>query len=75
MGALHLQSNHDLYGNAIIGNNVQVFDSKNCIVHAKDAKKVVVQGLNGYIVAIKDDELLVCQLSEEQRIKQFSGEK
>lgn len=74
-GALHLQSNHDLYGNAIIGNNVQVFDSKNCIVHAKDAKKVVVQGLNGYIVAIKDDELLVCQLSEEQRIKQFSGEK
>ena len=35
-------------------------------------KKVVVQGLDGYIIAEKDNTLLICQLSEEQRIKQFS---
>lgn len=35
-------------------------------------QKVVVQGLNGYIVAEKDNTLLICKLSEEQRIKEFS---
>ena len=37
-------------------------------------KKVVVQGLDGYIVAEKDNTLLVCRLTEEQRIKDFSAE-
>jgi mannose-1-phosphate guanylyltransferase len=35
---------------------------------------VVVQGLDGYIVAEKDGKLLICKLSEEQKIKQYSGE-
>ncbi len=43
-------------------------------MHASDEKKVIVQGLDGYIVAEKNDTLLVCKLSEEQRIRQFSGE-
>ena len=32
------------------------------------------QGLDGYIIAEKDNTLLICQLSEEQRIKEFSAE-
>ena len=35
-------------------------------------KKVVIQGLNGYIVAEKDNTLLICRLEDEQRIKEFS---
>jgi mannose-1-phosphate guanylyltransferase len=35
---------------------------------------VVIQGLDGYIVAEKGDTLLICRLSEEQRIKEFSAE-
>ncbi len=73
-GSLLLQSQRDLYGNATIGKDIRIFDSKNCIVHATQARKVVVQGLDGYIVAEKDGTLLICKLSEEQRIKQFSGE-
>ena len=73
-GSLLAQTPHDLYGNAIIGQNIQLFDSKNCIIHTTEERKVVVQGLDGYIVAEKDDTLLICKLSEEQRIKQFSGE-
>ena len=42
--------------------------------HTTQEKKVVVQGLDGYIVAEKDDTLLICRLSEEQRIKEFSAE-
>ena len=33
--------------------------------------KVVVQGLDSYIVAEKNGQLLVCSLKEEQRIKEF----
>jgi mannose-1-phosphate guanylyltransferase len=51
-----------------------MYDSHNCIVHTTEAKRVVIQGLDGYIVAEKDGALLICMLSEEQRIKQFCGE-
>ena len=53
---------------------INLIESHNCIVHTTQEKKVVIQGLDGYIVAEKDDTLLICKLSEEQRIKQFSGE-
>ena len=73
-GSLHGQSKKDLYGNATIGENISLIESHNCIVHTTQEKKVVIQGLDGYIIAEKDDTLLICKLSEEQRIKQFSGE-
>ena len=53
---------------------INVFETNNCIIHTTQEKKVIVQGLNGYIVAENDNTLLICQLSEEQRIKQFTGE-
>ncbi|MDD6552223.1 MAG: mannose-1-phosphate guanylyltransferase [Prevotellaceae bacterium] len=74
-GSLLMQSHKDLYGNALIGQNIQVYDTRNTIVHTTQEKQVVVEGLDGYIVAEKDDVLLICKLSEEQRIKQFRGEK
>ena len=73
-GSLQQQSKKDLYGNALIGQDISVFESQNCIIHATQEKKVVVQGLDGYIVAENNDTLLICKLSEEQRIKQFSGQ-
>lgn len=71
-GSLLTQSKHDLYGNAVIGSGVSLYDTHNCIVHTTQEKKVVVQGLDGYIVAEQDNTLLICKLTEEQRIKQFS---
>lgn len=73
-GSLQQQSHKDLYGNACIGENIQMIESHNCIVHTTEEKRVIVQGLDGFIVAEKDGTLLICKLSEEQRIKQFSGE-
>lgn len=70
-GSLLTQTEHDLYGNTLIGPDVKVFDTTNCIIHTTGEKQVVVQGLDGYIVAEKNGTLLVCKLSEEQRIKQF----
>lgn len=73
-GSLLVQTKKDLYGNGVIGENVSLFDTHNCIVHTLDKKKVVIQGLDGFIVADDDNKLLICKLSEEQRIKQFSSD-
>ena len=71
-GSLLSQSQRDLSGNACIGPDIKVYESRNCIIHTTQEKRVVIQGLDGYIVAENDDTLLICRLSEEQRIKQFS---
>lgn len=73
-GSLLQQTKHDLFGNSLIGDNISIYDTKNCIIHTTEEKKVVVQGLDGYIVAEKDNTLLICKLSEEQKIKQYTGE-
>ena len=51
--------------------NIEMYESRNCVIHTTQEKKVVIQGLDGYIVAEKDNTLLICRLSEEQRIKEF----
>lgn len=71
-GSLHEHTPRDVYGNACIGQNISLYETRNCMIHMTQARKVVVQGLDGYIVAEKDGALLICKLSEEQRIKQFS---
>ena len=55
--------------------DIRLFDVKNTIVHASDAKTVVVQGLDGYIVAAKDGNILICRLADEQHIKEYSAPK
>lgn len=72
-GSLLAQSHRDEFGNALIGNNIQMVESKNNIVHTMNERKVVIQGLDGYIVAEEEGTLLICKLTEEQRIKIFSG--
>ena len=72
-GSLITLAEKDANGNAVVGNNVKLYESKNCMVHTSQERKVVIQGLDGYIVAEKDNTLLICKLSEEQRIKEFSG--
>ena len=71
-GSLRENVTRDRNGNAIIGENVSTYESRNCVIHCSQERKVVVQGLDGYIVAEKDNTLLICKLSEEQRIKLFS---
>ena len=73
-GSLHANTSKDPHNNALIGNNIHVYESRNCVIHTTQEKKVVVQGLDGYIVAEKNDTLLICRLTEEQRIKEFSEE-
>lgn len=71
-GSLHINSQKDIQNNVLVGKNIKMYESHNCIVHTSEEKKVVIQGLDGYIIAEKNNTLLICRLSEEQRIKEFS---
>ena len=72
-GSLRENVQQDRNGNAVIGSDIKTYETKNCVIHCAEERKVIVQGLDGYIVAEKDDTLLICKLSEEQRIKDFSA--
>ena len=73
-GSLHEQLKQDADGNAVVGEGIHLHHCKNCIVHAAQKKKVVVDGLENCIVADRDDRLLVCRLEDEQHIKEYSQE-
>jgi mannose-1-phosphate guanylyltransferase len=73
-GSLITLADKDAQGNATIGPRIELHETRNCIVHTSEERRVVIQGLDGYIVAEKGDTLLICRLSEEQRIKEFSAE-
>lgn len=70
-GSLHTLLPHDVQNNAYVGNNVKLYDCSNCIVHTSEEKQVVLEGLDGYIVAEKGNRLLVCKLENEQNIKNY----
>ncbi len=71
--SLHDKMKTDENGNGTVG-NVKLYECKDCIVHFENAKKVVLQGLDGYIVSEKNGQFLLCKRSEEQRIRDFSSE-
>lgn len=74
-GSLRTLLPQDEAGNAKVGGRVDMYNCRNCVVHAAEQRQVVLEGLEGYIVAEKDGRLLVCRLSEEQRIKDFAAGK
>jgi len=58
-------------GNAIVGEDVRMIDSTDCIVHVPGLSKVVIQGLDGYIVSQHGDRLLICRKDHEQKITEY----
>ena len=70
-GSLRTLLPQDENGNAVVGENVHLYGCRRCIVHAPNASSVVLEGLEDCIVVERDGRVLVCRLSEEQRIKDF----
>lgn len=69
--SLHEKLQPDAHQNTAVG-NVTFVDCMDNTVHCEDARKVVLQGLNGYIVSLKNGQLLICQRSQEQHIKEWN---
>lgn len=70
-GSLFTHIDKDQRENALIGDNIHMYDSNNCLVHVPKEKLVVLQGLDDYIIVESNDVLLVCKKQDEQKIKQF----
>jgi len=70
-GSLYDMSNKDEQENVTLKCQAIYYDSERNIVALPDDKLVVIQGLNDHIVAESDNVLLICEKSEEQRIRQF----
>ncbi|MBW6491420.1 MAG: mannose-1-phosphate guanylyltransferase [Lentimicrobium sp.] len=70
-GSLYETRQKDEAGNAVVGQHVMLYESRNCIVNVPKDKLVVLHGLDGYIVVEDNGILLVCRKGDEQQIRQF----
>ncbi len=59
----------DVNDNVVIGDNVFMADSRDCIVDTRNLKKVIVVGMEDCVIAENDGSLLVSKINEENRIK------
>jgi mannose-1-phosphate guanylyltransferase len=70
-GSLYASQRKDRKQNAVVGNNVFLYDTEGCEINIHPQKLAVIQGLEDIIVVQTDDVLLICKKNEEQRIKDF----
>ncbi len=55
----------------VIDGKTMLYDVKNSIIKTPSDRLVVLQGLDGYIVAEYDNVLMICKKEEEQSVKNF----
>lgn len=60
--------------NNVVDGNALLFDSQECMVKGDPENLIVVQGLNGYLVAQCDDVTLICKKDDEQRFREYVSE-
>ena len=57
--------------NNVFEANTLAYDTKDCIIQGPEEKLIVVQGLEGYLVADIDNVLLVCEKGNERQFRKF----
>ncbi len=73
-GSLYTHLDRDVEGNAVIGDNVHLFESENCIVNIPNGKTALLQGLQDFIVVEAHGILMIVKKDHEQRIKDYLKE-
>ncbi|CAN5355294.1 mannose-1-phosphate guanylyltransferase [soil metagenome] len=58
----------------VIDANALVYESTNCIIKGPKDTLVVLQGLEGYLVAACDNVVLICKKDEEQKFREFTSD-
>ena len=69
-GSLFEHTQHDAADNAVSGHAV-LEATQHSVVNVEEGYEAVVQGLDRYLVALRDKSLLVCRLDDEQDIKHW----
>lgn len=70
-GSLYENHKKDNACNAVSGNKIFLYDTKDCIINMPENKIAVIQGLKDYIVVESENTLLICKKEDEQQIRQF----
>jgi mannose-1-phosphate guanylyltransferase len=70
-GSLYTHFDADENGNAVVGNEVKMVDSENCLVHFPSNKKALIQGLKNAIVVESNGTLMIINMEDEQKIKEY----
>lgn len=70
-GSLHTLLAHDEADNAVVGDHVKMVNASHNMVRMPNGKQVVIEGVEGLIVAEHNGTLLICRLSDEQQIKDW----
>ncbi|MFT7900480.1 mannose-1-phosphate guanylyltransferase [Tenacibaculum ascidiaceicola] len=73
-GSLYNKLGKDTHQNATVGATTIFKDANGNMVSTKNGKKVVVQGLQDFIIVEKDDVLVICPRKDEQDIKKLRTE-
>ncbi|MDP2088863.1 MAG: mannose-1-phosphate guanylyltransferase [Flavobacteriaceae bacterium] len=71
-GSLYDKLEKDSQKNALIGGEAIFRNASDNMVKTTSHKKVVIQGLNDYIVIENEDVILICPKQQEQDIKQIA---
>ena len=64
-------SSKDNEGNMVAGANAVFYDSEDNIVATPNGKKVMLQDLHGYLVAEKDDLLIICKKDDTAQLRRM----
>ena len=65
---------HDKNGNAIVNGLAVTYDTRNCVVIAPADTSVVLDGLDGYIVAANEDTIMICRRKNEDKIFKYAND-
>ncbi len=66
----HMEADEE--GNSVVGQNIRMIGCKDTVVHMEGLNKVVVEGLEGYVLAYKNGNLLICRRENEQKVRDYS---
>jgi mannose-1-phosphate guanylyltransferase len=70
-GSLYTHLEKDYNGNAVIGDNVHMINSTNCIVNLPNDKLALIEGLDNHIVVESDNMLMILNKDDEQNLKKY----
>ena len=73
-GSIYEHLPKDNNENALLSDNVILYNSSQNMVHSNKKKLVVVEGLKDYIIVDKTNVLLICKKENEQLIKQYMND-
>ena len=70
-GSLDTHLSKDGMNNSVIGGNVCVYNSSNCIINLDKSTEAVLDGLNDFLIVQSENRLMIIRKSNEQELKGF----